>query len=75
MPVSGSKGRYLVSSTLKCQEWAYSLFELISENKVGDGCKDVHRTELSRLYNKPAIKNSSGGGFMECPGFSGKDIT
>ena len=56
MPDSGSKGRYLVSSTLKCQEWAYSLFELISENKVGDGCKDVHSTELSRLYNKPAIK-------------------
>lgn len=34
----------------------------------------MHNTEIPRLTHKPVIKDSSGGGFMQCPGFSGKDI-
>ena len=68
------RGQYLISFTLKGQKWANSLFELISESKVGDGCKDVHGTEISRLIHWPAIKSSVGGGFKECPGFSDKNL-
>lgn len=51
-----------------------SLFELSAENKVGGISKDVHKTEIPRLTHKPGIKDSSAGGCVECPGFSGKDI-
>lgn len=70
--VGASGGIYVVSSTLlKCWDWSHCFFKLVSENKVGGGCKDV---QIPRLIHKPVIKNSSGGGFMECPSVSDKDI-
>lgn len=53
---SGSKGKYTVSCTLKCQEWSYSLFELCSENKVGGGFKDACNTEIPTLTYKPVTE-------------------
>lgn len=55
---SGSQGRYMVSCTLICQDWSYSVFELVSENKVGGGCKDVHMVpDIPRLIHKLVTKN------------------
>lgn len=72
---SGSQGRYMVSCTLLCQDWSYSVFELVSENSLGGVCKDVHMVQdIPRLIHKLVIKKSSDGGFLECPSFSGKDI-
>lgn len=73
-PMVRAKRVILGQLYIKGSEVGLQSLWVVSESKVCDGCKDVHGTEISRLIRWPAIKSSVGGGFMECPSFSEKNL-